>query len=191
MNLVSRAELARKIGISRQAIAKAIKQDKLRLVGEGRTAKVDLHDIKTVDYIRDNSSNRQVAIESKKKDQDEGEENTNPKNENDDKGEELGETVEIRNRKLRLQTRELEIKMAEKLGELISRKEIESVFSEISSTIVSYFFPLGDRLSTSLAGIFETTDQDKINTAKTTIDKEVGRALEAMKNEIAENLTDL
>ena len=188
MELVNRSQLAREIGVSPAAIAKAIKQKKLRLVGEGRTAKIDKHDVLTVKYIKDNSSNRQVAKQKKAEKEGPVEKNEDSEPESEYGSDEEGENAHLRDHKLKLQTKKLEIEMAEKLGHLLSRKEVEKTFTKLSSSIVSYIFPLGDRLAPVLASVFETTDQEKIAETKKTIDKEVGRALEAVKSEIIELL---
>lgn len=184
MELITKAELARRIGISRQSIDKAIKKNKLRLVGEGRSAKIDYHDHLTVKYMNDNSSNRIVAKQSKDPDA------TSKKSTEKETGQEdqFSESSQLRDEKLKIQTKKLKMEMAEQLGELIQRKEVEKSFSLISSTIINYIFPLGDRLSPMIAGIFESTDQDKINEIKLLIDKEIELALNNVKRDVSEAL---
>lgn len=184
MELVTKTELGRKIGISRQAVDKAVKSGKLRLVGEGRSAKVDLHDALTVKYMGDNSTSRQIA--KQKKGEDAGIEEV--KKEEQTKIDFPGESVALRDEKLKIQTRKLQMEMAEKMGEMIPREEVEKAFGLISASIINYIFPLGDRMSSIIAGVFESTDQEKINETKLILDKEIGRSLEAIKKDITDSL---
>ncbi len=191
MELVTQTALAKEIGISRQAIAGAIKRNKLR-VTEG---KIDLHDVLTVSYMKDNSSSRQVAKQNKEESAANGsiektEKTTEPElsgspDESTGRG---GESSIIRDRKLSAQVRKLDIEMAERLGDLIPKKEVEKVFNRLSIALVNYIFPIGERLSPIVAGAFKTTDQEKINKVRKILDTEIERALESVKREIAESL---
>lgn len=187
MELITRIEFARRIGITRQAIDKAIKNDKLRLVGEGRSAKIDIHDQLSHKYMNDNSSSRQVAKQYKQT----GEISENEDQKDGPNKDEFGESSKLRDEKLKLQTRKLQMEMAESMGDLVARKKVEEVFGKISSSIIAYIFPLSDRIGHTVAGVYESTDQDKINETKLIIDKEVSRALEAVKKEIADSLLEI
>ena len=190
MELITRKKLADIIGISRQSVGKAIKAKKLRLVGEGRSAQIDKHDHLTVKYINDHSSNRQVAQQSKDSSRDD-KSNSLKKTDNSPREDQFGESAVLRDEKLKLQTRKLKIEMAERLGQLVPREDVDKTFNKLSSALLSYIHPLSDRLSTTLAGIFESKDQDKINEVKIMIDKEVARSLDAMKKEITESLIEI
>lgn len=191
MELVTQTALAKRIGISRQAIAGAIKRNKLR-VTEG---KIDLHDVLTVSYMKDNSSSRQVAKQNKQESVDSGSVKktgptiqTDSEPESDESTGRGGESSIIRDRKLSAQVRKLDIEMAERLGDLIPKKEVEKVFNRLSIALVNYIFPIGERLSPIVAGAFKTTDQEKINKVRKILDTEIERALESVKREIAESL---
>ena len=191
MELVTQTALAKRIGISRQAIAGAIKRNKLR-VTEG---KIDLHDVLTVSYMKDNSSSRQVAKQNKQESADSGSVKktgptiqTDSEPESDESTGRGGESSIIRDRKLSAQVRKLDIEMAERLGDLIPKKEVEKVFNRLSIALVNYIFPIGERLSPIVAGAFKTTDQEKINKVRKILDTEIERALESVKREIAESL---
>jgi len=187
LELITKAELARRIGITRQAIDKAVKKGRLRLVGEGRSAKIDFHDSLAVIYMNDHSASRQVA--KKLKDQDDTNKNITP--EKQQQLDAAGESTQLRDEKLRIQTKKLRMEMAEKMGELVLRSGVEKAFGKLTSSIISYIFPIGDRVSPGIAGVFKSTDQDNINETKRMIDKEIGRALEAVKKDIQEYLTDI
>jgi hypothetical protein len=58
LELITRAKLAERVGVTRQAIGDAVKNGRLRLVGEGRAAKIDLHDSLTKDYIFNTNAQR-------------------------------------------------------------------------------------------------------------------------------------
>ena len=63
MYLVSKAEIGRRAGVTRQAVGDAVAQGVLRQVGEGRSAKIDVHDSKTNDYILNTNAQRK-SVES-------------------------------------------------------------------------------------------------------------------------------
>ena len=187
MELVSKAEFSRRVKVSKTAISKAISSNKLRVVGEGRSAKIDMDDHLSVNYKNDNSSNRQVGQQAKSQSGQPQNNNTN----NSPAASAPAESVALRDEKLRLQTAKLKIEMAEQMGKLILKSHVEDCFSKISASIVSYIFPIGDRLGAEIASIFETMDQDKINETRRVIDKEVGRALEAVKRDIIDSLSEV
>lgn len=58
MELTTRSNVAKRAGVSRAAVGAAVEAGNLRLVGEGRTAKIDLHDNLTKDYILSQNSQR-------------------------------------------------------------------------------------------------------------------------------------
>ena len=58
MQLVTRSDVAKRAGVQRQAVGEAVKAGNLRLVGEGRSAKIDLHDKLTQEYILSQNSQR-------------------------------------------------------------------------------------------------------------------------------------
>lgn len=184
MDLVTRAEFARRVGVTRQSVDRALKTNKLRLVGEGRTAKIDIHDTLANNYMKDNPSNRQVA----KQDKDLGESSEDNPIETTTENDGHTESVEIRDNKIKLQTRKLEMEMAERLGILIERKTVERMFGKITESIISYLHPFGDRLSPILDGIYESTDTEKKREVKMAIDKEMARALEGVKRDIENSL---
>lgn len=181
MELLKQVELARRMGISRQSIGRALKKNKLRLVGSGRDTKIDWHDELTQKYVRDHNSNRQVANEMKQ------EAGQSPATPNDS----AGESTQLRDEKLKIQTQKLRMEMAERMGELVLRSEVEKVFGKVSTAIRSYIFPISDRVSPMLAGIFESTDPEKIKEIKLLIDKEIGRAIESVKTDIINSLTEI
>ena len=77
------------------------------------------------------------------------------------------------------------------MGLLIPRSEVDKTFNRLYSSILSYIHPLSDRLSPILAGIFESTDQDRISEVKITIDKEIVRSLDAIKKDITDSLVEI
>lgn len=58
MNLTTKTELARLCGVTKQAIGDAIKRGSLEQIGEGRKAKIDIDAYKTIQYIKNNNSQR-------------------------------------------------------------------------------------------------------------------------------------
>jgi len=65
MELVSRSKVAKRAGVTRQAVGAAVVAGNLRLVGEGRTAKIDLHDKLTQEYILDQNAQRKPSDQGK------------------------------------------------------------------------------------------------------------------------------
>lgn len=58
MELTTRSNVAKRAGVSRAAVGEAVNAGNLRLVGEGRTAKIDLHDKLTQEYILSQNAQR-------------------------------------------------------------------------------------------------------------------------------------
>ena len=58
MELTTRSNVAKRAGVSRAAVGEAVNAGNLRLVGTGRTAKIDLHDKLTQEYILSQNSQR-------------------------------------------------------------------------------------------------------------------------------------
>ncbi len=193
MDLVTQSEFARRANVSRQSIGKAVKGGKLRLA---KDKKIDLHDALSVKYLDDSNANRQVAQEKK---------GIIPKREktpefnpfdpdfsdpDDDPREDLLAASKLRDEKLKAQIQKIKVETAHKLGNLVERQTVEKAFDRQSAIILNYLFPLGDRLAPKLAGFFENTDHEKINLIKSTIDKEIMRALDAFKDEAARSIVN-
>lgn len=193
MDLVNQAEFSRRAKVSRQSIAKAIKNGQLRLVEKDNKKLIDLHDALSVKYLQNSNPNRQIAQEKKgiapkqekKKEFDPFSEELDDE---DDDEEDLLASSKLRDEKLKAQIQKLKVETAYKLGSLIERSSVEKAFDKQSSVILNYLFPLGDRLSSKIAGYFDSNEQDKINLIKKTIDKEVMRALDGFKDEAAKSI---
>lgn len=195
MDLVTQAEFARRCKVSAQAISKAIKNGQLRAVADGKKKKIDMHDALSVRYISDSNSSRQVAQEKKgiiektpKKIFDPFKEKI--EDEYDDDDEDLLATQSLRDQKVRAQIVKLKVETAHKLGLLIERSLVEKSFDRLTAVILNYLFPLGDRLSPKIAGMFESTEQEKINEIKVMIDKEMMRGLDAFKDEASKSIVE-
>ncbi len=75
----------------------------------------------------------------------------------------------------------MNMEMDRQLGGLLSKDIIDKKFGQMSSTIVNYLFPLGDRLASQIAGVFESTDNEKILKTKELIDNETMKAITEFK----------
>ena len=108
----------------------------------------------------------------------------------DDPKEDLLASSKLRDEKLKAQIQKLKVETSHKLGSLIERSSVEKAFDRQSAIILNYLFPLGDRLASKIAGYFENNDHEKINLIKSTIDKEIMRALDGFKDEAAKSITN-
>jgi len=192
MDLVNQSEFARRANVSRQSIGKAVKSSKLRLA---KDKKIDLHDALSVKYLEDTNANRQVAQEKKgiipKRDNSVDFSDFDPDHDpDDDPKEDLLASLKLRDEKLKAQIQKLKVETAHKLGVLIERSSVEKAFDRQSAIILNYLFPLGDRLASKIAGFFENNDHEKINLIKSTIDKEIMRALDGFKDEAARSIVN-
>lgn len=62
MKLVTRSEFSRLAGVSRQAIAKAIKNNRLDIIGDGPTAKINTQCYKSIQYIKISNVQRDTTV---------------------------------------------------------------------------------------------------------------------------------
>jgi hypothetical protein len=77
--------------------------------------------------------------------------------------------------------KKLQIHNAKQLEMLIDRDLVKKYFGDMSSIIINYIFPLGNRLAPRVAGICKVTDSKEVLKIQTIIDKEVMRALDQFK----------
>ena len=86
--------------------------------------------------------------------------------------------------------KKLRIHNEKQLENLIDRGVVRKYFGAMSSIIINYFFPIGNRLAPRVAGVCKVTDPADVIKIQTIIDKEIMRALEQFKKEcegISEN----
>jgi len=96
------------------------------------------------------------------------------------------ETVEIEYKKAN--TEKVKIANAEKLKLLVPVDVVQKKFGKISSVILNFFFPLGDRLAPVICGECGITDPKIIKKVKSKIDNEVTRSLSEFKKVAAEEV---
>lgn len=75
------------------------------------------------------------------------------------------------------------VKLAQLIGTLILREEVEKLFGRLYSIILNFFHPLGQRLAPIVAGICGVTDPVIILKIEKAIDKENMRGLGEFKKE--------
>ena len=205
MLVVTSTEFAKIAKVSRQAIAKALKAGKLRNVGKEKRVKIDMHDGLAEDYLKaqhlkevDGTAKKQIQKENSKKVNHEqpkqhgNKEKLTPIEEEAEKIQ-IRHLEEIRNKsdysKLKDKTAidKMNLEMDKQLGNLLSKEIVNKKFGQMSSVILNYMHPLGDRLSAIIAGIFESTDNAKILETKKVIDDETMKAITEFKKACTTN----
>lgn len=83
--------------------------------------------------------------------------------------------------KVTAQTAQIRVKLAEQMRELVAKELVHKTLGVIYSIAVNYFLPMGDRLAPILCGICSVTDPVIVNQVQDKIDKEIERALAALK----------
>lgn len=83
------------------------------------------------------------------------------------------------------QTEKLKIETAEKLKLLVPVETVQKKFGTLSSVILNYFFPMGERLAPIICGICGETSPEKIKKVQKKMDDEITRALSEFKKAAA------
>jgi DNA-binding Lrp family transcriptional regulator len=197
MNLISQAELARRLGITRQAVRDAHIKGRIRKVN----GKIDLDCELTQDYI-ERSKIRQEKSSSKPKSHKVSggrvveetmkafDGDTDPDEmEVDDVGADVGAIVSLERmtrrqaerQKLIEQILAMQVKTAKERKDLVSRDGAAKVFAKLAAVDTSELHPLGDSISAEVAAALGSDNSEAIIKVKKIIDKRVFRALKHRK----------
>lgn len=175
MQLVTKSELSRMAGVSPAAINDAIKNEKLRLVGEGRKSKIDLHDSLTEKYLKNSNRQRQKKKEST-------EQSSLPNNiPPDDDIPPDDENISFKARKEKEQWIKLKLANEEKMKNLIPVGMVQRMFGEMNQVFYESLHILGERLSPLLCGRCKVDDPETILDVQKLIDEDVFRTIESLK----------
>ena len=200
MSTYNQKEFAKLAGVSKQAIAKAIKNKKLKLNSK---KKIDDKNALSMLYLRQQleKSKNELTKETVKVKKKNIVDNKKPENkiihsdntntfdkENQERFEVLISKDEIEAEYKKAQTEKVKIHNAEKLRELIPTEIIQKRLGKLSSVILNLFFPIGDRLSPLVCSECKITTPAVIKRVKKIIDNEVTRSLSEMKKAINEDL---
>ncbi|MCK5548291.1 MAG: hypothetical protein KAI64_04705 [Thermoplasmata archaeon] len=199
MELITPAELSRRLNLSRQAISKAIKREDIRTVIDGKRKKVDLHDARNIEYIRNhNPQRKELPDGSTPEGATDGNGGTSASGGNGKGGSGLLDqadplqsgalSMEARNEKMITQTAREKMALAKEMGILIEKVLVDKLFDKLYAIIINHFHPLGQRLSSALADIAGITDPAIILAIQEKIDEETARGLNEFKRE-SENAT--
>lgn len=93
--------------------------------------------------------------------------------------------------KVRATTVKIQLEIAQKMGTLILRSEVQKAFGSMSSVIVNHFLPMGDRLTEAVCAKLEVSDAEIKSEVQLVIEKEVMRALEEFKRESKEKFKNM
>ncbi len=198
MELVGTTEFSNIAKVSRQAIAIAIKRKRLINLGKGRRTQIDLDCRYAKRYLSELRAKRAGPEISKKEKAEIKEKKVKERSAYVEKLKEKVEeelknpTVDgsnantkhnLEKEKIKSTTRKTKIEIAQKMEILIHRDQVDKVFGNLYSIILNYFFPIGDRLSNSIAGVFGVKDVTRLVEVKDMIDKEIMRGLSQFKKE--------
>lgn len=193
-----KAEFARLAGVSRAAVTQAVRTGYI-IAEDGL---VDITHPKNASYLASNRSKRPKLTEPEDTEVVEEETNFEPpeldaeleppkkkRRKRKPRGYDPATDTEILTkeaadiRRINAQTANLKLKYAERLKDLVLRKDVDRVFQNIYSVAINYFLVLGDRLSPVLASLCGISDQKIVIEMKDRIDKEVSRALDELKRQ--------
>jgi hypothetical protein len=209
MSEISQAAFSRLAGVSKVAILKAIKSGKLALT---KNKKIDDKSPLALSYLRIqlDKSKKSLATETikavklkktPKTKNKPAKQSKPPKSKiplnNPEYDEEQQKIIEaVADKELidaeykKVQTEKIKISNAEKLKLLVPIDFIKKKFGKISSIILNYFFPMGERLAPIVCGMCGVTDPEKIQEVKNKINDEITRALSEFKKTAAEEIKE-
>lgn len=220
MNLINISQLAKKIGISRQAVHEAVKNNKISLYDtEKKLIDIDAPEIQEYVNTRNkklSTTKKTIAKEIKKEkaisrgtklniktplpipEQSQPILNQKQITSNPDI------VTTINNNQLDYMTKEeldcikiaedirlKRIKQAKDRGDLIDRYFVESLFNKIYSIDVNQFLQLKDSMTTKMGTIFDISDKKKLMEASEMINKELYKTQSHIKREIDEFLESM
>lgn len=208
MDLLNQSQFAKRCEVSRQSIAKAVKNSQLRVVEQDGKKFIDTHDALSVRYINNQNINRTSAqvkkglIDKKIVKKLEPKDDDPDFDDDDDGGVPIDVDVfddkdrknllltnaKLNQEKTKVQINKIKIETAQKLSILIPRAVVEKSFDRMNAIILNYLFPLGGRVAPKIAGFFESTDQETVRKIENEINKEMMRGIEAFKTEAAESV---
>ena len=169
-------QVARTAKITTAAVSHAVREGLIVSYGEGRKRKIDLEDAQNAFWLKE-TLGRQDEKDKRKK------ESMAREKAIKSGGPYIKNKSDYDLEKIKAQTNQINIKIAQDLKILVARELIEKAFGSISGIILNHFFPLGDRLSSVICGELAITDPEKISNVKKIIDKEVMRGLNEFKKE--------
>lgn len=198
-NRLSQSKFAEKLGISRQAVYKAIKTGALILHGKGRAAYIDLDDPLTVAYMKSPSVNRPrprtpnppgkpkapAPKGSKEKSvPDSPDKQLDLPASNDDQVSDYLANREIDRRKKEQEIEKLTLANKARRNELIEREAVQQFIDQIYAIHNGQLRTLGLRASSDLAAIFRIEDDNLIRKACDKIDADVLSILKHIKRDM-------
>lgn len=201
---------AKKAGVSKVAVSKAVKAGKLKLT---KKKKIDLESASAVVYLNSQLDRKRKEIEKdreraqlaeidrqavskksvnkesvkakvkKKPEPVDSELSYQRGGGNDDfnPDELIGNLEYHKIQKEKTSNEKIKLEIATKLGELIPKTTVKSYFGKISAVVVNFFFPIGDRLSSAICGELGINDTSKKAIVKQLIDREITRGMDEVK----------
>lgn len=88
--------------------------------------------------------------------------------------------------KIYASTMKLNADLATTLKKLIKRELVDTVLNRVGTVITEHLLTMGDRMSSDVAAIFESSDPEHTNRIKQLIDKDITRTIETLKRTIRE-----
>jgi len=200
--LVNQSELARKKGVTRQAVKKAISEGRLPVEGSGRAARIDLNHPLTLAWLRTPSTpgkalgpplsrpqgkpaeKKKAEPSPKPKDKEPPEENGRrglPSNEED--LQEFLQFTSLKNEKLQEELNKVRLDNQKKRGELIERTLVQKFIHGIHEIDNGQWKTLGLKISSDVAAVLGIDEDEKVRSICDLIDKEVMGVLNLIKRE--------
>lgn len=185
--LVNSSTFAKMAGVTTSAIAQAIKRGAVVAI----RGNIDIDDPANRKYL-EAKERREAAQHRAKHNKRPGRPRKNPTTSLPDAPQEApafegptpGTKEYFSTLKLKAQTENIQIQMAERLGTLVPREEVRDVLSKLASVLSSQLITMGVRVAVDMAGIFGSTDQKLINQARAFIEDDVAKVIESAKRAI-------
>lgn len=196
-NRINQTDIANKLGITRQAINKAIKEGRLKKHGIGRAAYIDLECPLTKAYMKHGTEQRHGGHTgkhkaSKVKPQGKPKEPLPPPPDkktppdlpdNNESVNAFKDKQEIERLKKIQEIEKIELHNRRVRGELVERDIIQAFIHAMHEIDNGQWKTLGQKISSDIGAVFENDDDDKIRKAADVVEREVMAILKQIKRE--------
>ena len=191
MKLVTATELAAIVGVSKQAIANALKSGKITKI----YGKIDLHAADTVEYINLRTPYRPAQQEILRKQEEDDridkavtkakQKKAEPKKRNRD--DDISESMvdldrnDLEKQKIIEQVLNYRVKTQQQRNELIDRSLVKRAWAKMYAVDTSELHPLGEKIASDIAALCKVEDTEIVLKIKHVIDSHIFKALQHSK----------
>jgi hypothetical protein len=196
MKLLTRAEFARKAGISREAINRALKSGRLKIMKQAGKERINLNSARAKEFLKSRPRQRKIASKKKTRKKKQGKQPAKRRRLSDAKvieklsnqqlSAEINEITKYDVEKIKLfeQIKQIQLKTKKARNELIDRALVQKVFAKIYTIDVSELRPIGNKLAPEIAAICKINNAKTIIKINEKIEREIFKSLQHVKKQV-------